>query len=82
MKGYKLESVGTYLRADGMTYPLTDDGGFDDDELMSCHIRDMVLDGDWMTNLSVNDRQAVELVVTKFVHVLEPMTPIIVEEVN
>ena len=82
MKGYKLESVGTYLRADGRTYPLTDDGGFDDDELISCHIRDMVLDGDWMTNLSVHDRQAVELVVTTFVHVLEPMTPIIVEEVK
>lgn len=65
MKGYKLESVGTYLRADGMTYPLTDDGGYDDDELMSCHIRDIEPDGDWMTNLSDDDRKIVESVLNK-----------------
>ena len=74
MKGYKLESVGTYLRADGMTYPLTDDGGYDDDELMSCHIRDMVLDGDWMTNLSDDDRKIVEAIGGKMSHPGKPVT--------
>ena len=52
-KGYALESVGTYLTADGMTHPLTIDGGYDDDELMSCQLRDIEPDGDWMDSLSL-----------------------------
>jgi hypothetical protein len=58
-KGWKLESVGTYLRADGMTFPLLDGGGYDNDELMSCHVRDIEPDGDWMTNLSADDLKIV-----------------------
>ena len=61
-KGYALQSVGTYLTADGMTHPLTIDGGYDDDELMSCHLQDIVPDGDWATSLSPADRKIVEAV--------------------
>ena len=74
MKGYKLESVGTYLRADGMTYPLgrwdstiaitsAVDGSYDPDNGTS--VFDIEPDGDWMTNLSDDDRKIVESVLNK-----------------
>ena len=60
--GYQLESVGTYLRGDGMAYPMTIDGGYDDDEGGAHNIRDTEPDGDWMTSLSDDDRKIVEAV--------------------
>jgi hypothetical protein len=69
MKGYKLESVGTYLRADGMTYPLTIDGwnghGYDDDEGTAFHILDIDPNDEgheWWQSLSDDDRKIVEKV--------------------
>jgi len=59
INGTELESVGTYLRADGMTYPLLASGGYDDDDLMACHLRDIEPDGEWMTNLSADDLKTV-----------------------
>ena len=68
-KGYVLESVGTYLRADGMTYPLgIDSDGFpywisDNDDVDAAtdgvHIYDIEPDGDWVTSLSDEDRHTV-----------------------
>jgi hypothetical protein len=60
--GYRLESVGTYMRADGWCFPMTIDGGYDDDEGGAHHIRDTEPDGDWMTSLSDDDRKTVEAV--------------------
>lgn len=62
---HNLDSVGTYLRADGMTYPLLAGGGYDDDELMACHVCDIELGGDWMTALSADDRKIVEAVLAR-----------------
>jgi hypothetical protein len=60
--GKELESVGTWIQIDGMTYPLLATGGYDDDELKGCHVCDIEVGGDWMTNLSDDDRKTVEAV--------------------
>jgi hypothetical protein len=38
---------------------LLDGGGYDNDEIVSCHVRDIEPDGDWMTNLSADDLKIV-----------------------
>jgi len=60
---YRLESVGTILTYDGMTYPM-DDGTVDYDNLIipGMHLRNIEPDGDWMTSLSVDDRKTVDSV--------------------
>lgn len=64
-KGYQLESVGTYLTADGWTYPML----VDDDnryrgyaQWAGSYLLDAVPDGDWMDSLSLEDRKIVEAV--------------------
>jgi len=52
-----LESVGTVLDTDGMTYPMLAGGGYDHDN--GIHIDDIEPDGDWMTALSDVDRISV-----------------------
>ena len=64
-EGYALESVGTYLKADGWTYPMLVDDcnrycGYA--QWGGVHLRDIEPDGDWMRNLSDDDRQIVEMV--------------------
>ena len=57
-EGWFLESVATYLRADGWTFPMTTDGGYDDDESMSHHISEITLDdegSEWWESLSEAD---------------------------
>ena len=49
-----LESVGTVIDPDGMTYPMLVDGGYDADA--GTHVSDIEKDGDWMNNLSDADR--------------------------
>ena len=65
MDGIELESVGTFLRNDGQTFPMMADGTVgmygDDDE--GTNIRDIDPDGegeDWWANLSPADRIIVE----------------------
>ena len=74
--GKKLESVGAWIQiTNGMVYPLLANGGtqvtmngmvyplpFDINDTMSCHVRDIEPDGDWMTSLSDDDRKIVEAV--------------------
>ena len=55
-KMIKLESVGTMIDADGMTYPMLAGGGYDADE--GTHVGDMDVDGDWWNNLSDTDWSA------------------------
>ena len=62
-QGWFLTSVATYLRADGWTFPMTTDGGYDDDEFMSHHISDITLDDEgyeWWESLSKLDKDIVE----------------------
>ena len=75
MDGTELESVGTFLRNDGMTFPMNADGtvamgdwdwalgepGIKDaiDWCEGVHIADIYLDGDWMNALSDEDRAVV-----------------------
>lgn len=57
-QGWFLESVATYLRADGWTFPMTDNGGYDDDEFMSQHISNIDPDdegAEWWESLSEAD---------------------------
>jgi hypothetical protein len=49
-----LESVGTGLRKDGMTYIMLADGGYDYDS--GVHIDDIEPDGDWMQALDEADK--------------------------
>ena len=49
----RLESVGTVIDVDGMTYPMLAGGGYDADE--GVHVGDIEHDGDWMNNLSDPD---------------------------
>jgi hypothetical protein len=58
--GKELKSVGTYLHIDGMTFPINADGSADSDNKV--HLQDIETDGDWMANLSVDDRKTVEAV--------------------
>jgi hypothetical protein len=75
---WALDSVGSYLRPDGMVFPLPALGGADDDsdihllqyhatncpcESMGVHLRDIEPDGDWMHNLSDADREIIKMVV-------------------
>jgi len=67
-KGYKLESVGTYIRADGWCFPMLATGGYHDDELVAIHIRDCDPEDEgyeWWQNLSPEDRKIVEAVKAK-----------------
>ena len=49
----RLESVGTVLDNDGMTYPMLVDGSYDVNA--GEHLDDIPLDSDWMKNLSESD---------------------------
>ena len=49
----RLESVGTVLDNDGMTYPMLADGSYDVNA--GEHLDDIPLDSDWMKNLSESD---------------------------
>jgi hypothetical protein len=65
LKGWVLESVGTYIRSDGWTFPMTADGGYDDDEGVAINISDCDSDGEgyeWWQSLSDNDRKIAEAV--------------------
>ena len=55
----RLESVGTVIDVDGMTYPMLAGGGYDADE--GVHVSDIETGGDWMTNLSDADWSVVDL---------------------
>ena len=56
---YRLESVGTILTYDGMTYPMEVDGSADYDN--GIHLRD-IRSSDWVANLSPDDRKTVDTV--------------------
>ena len=56
-----LESVGTVLDSNGMTYPMLEGGGYDADA--GIHLRDIEEDGDWMNNLSDTDWSVVDLAI-------------------
>jgi len=67
-EGYQLESVGTYIRADGWTYPLLVGGGYDNDEGGAHHISNIDPEDEgyeWWQNLSPEDRKIVEAVKAK-----------------
>jgi len=49
----RLESVGTVIDVDGMTYPMLVGGGYDADA--GTHVSDIETGGDWMNNLSDTD---------------------------
>ena len=57
---YMLESVGTILTYDGMTYPVEVDGSVDYGQ--GIRLRDIVSDDDWMANLSPDDCRTVDTV--------------------
>ena len=57
----ELESVGTYLRSDGMTYTMMADGRADIDT--ETPLSEIEPDGDWMSTLSSHDREIVAVVV-------------------
>jgi len=57
VEGTALESVGTYLTVDGMTYPLLVDGSYD--TANGVHLLDIEPDGDWANSLSDEDRKIV-----------------------
>jgi hypothetical protein len=56
----ELESVATAIFINGMTYGINIDGSFDSDSAI--HLRDIEPDGDWMVNLSADDRAVVDAV--------------------
>ena len=65
---HNLDSVGTYMRADGWCFPMTIDGGYDDDEGVAHHIRDVDPEDDgyeWWQSLSDDDRKVVEAVLAR-----------------
>ena len=49
----RLESVGTVIDVDGMTYPMLVDGGYDVNA--GEHLDDIPVDSEWMENLSDSD---------------------------
>ena len=52
-EGWFLESVGTYLRADGWTFSMTENGGYHDDEFVSHHVSEISDEGaEWLLSLS------------------------------
>ena len=53
----KLESVGTVLESDGMTYPMLEGGGYDADQ--GIHLEDIEAVGEWWDNLSDADYDTV-----------------------
>lgn len=53
-----LESVGTGIDTDGMTYTMLEGGGYDYGN--AHHVADIEPDGDWMNALSTKDRQVVK----------------------
>ena len=64
-EGYQLESVGTYIRADGWCFPMLASGGYRDDDLVAVHIRDCDPEDEgheWWQRLSPADRKIVEAV--------------------
>ena len=52
---YALESVGTVITSDGMTYPMLREGAYDSSN--GVHLSDIESDGDWFNNLSDADRR-------------------------
>lgn len=52
-----LESVGTGIDTEGMTYAMYENGGYDYDN--GIHVQDIELDGDWMNALSSEDKEVV-----------------------
>ena len=58
IKGFELESVGTFISLEGTTYALGTDGSIDADS--ATYFDEIEPDGDWMTTLSDNDRKIVE----------------------
>tara|TARA_R110000824_G_scaffold400038_1_gene606675 strand:+ start:5612 stop:5818 length:207 start_codon:yes stop_codon:yes gene_type:complete len=52
-----LNSVGSVLDSDGMTYPMLEEGGYDADE--GTHVGDIDIDGEWWDNLSDADYDTV-----------------------
>ena len=63
--GWYLNSVGTFLRKDGWTFPMTDNIDplglrYDDDEHMAHHIFNLDDDGEWITSLSTDDARIVK----------------------
>ena len=61
-----LESVGTGLDTDGMTYPMLETGGYDYGN--GIHLSDIEPDGDWMMGLSEADKIRLSWVSTKTVN--------------
>ena len=62
---WNLESVGTLIAADGWTYPLTVDGGYDNDAGAAHHISNIDPNDagcEWWQSLSDYDRKIVESV--------------------
>ena len=59
MELIELVSVGTYLRGDGMTFPMNADGSTNIYEEEGVHVCDIEPDEDWMTTLSDADRAIV-----------------------
>jgi|TARA_R100001530_G_scaffold126665_1_gene95562 hypothetical protein len=60
MELIELVSVGTYIRPDGMTFPMNADGSKTIYECEGVHVCDIEPDEDWMTTLSDADRAIVE----------------------
>jgi len=52
-----LESVGTGISDDGMTYPMLEGGGYD--TANGIHIRDIESGGDWFLALTEADKEVV-----------------------
>ena len=60
-EGWFLESVGTYLRADGWTFPMTENGGYHDDEFVSHHVSEISDEGaEWWDSLSARDVMTIQ----------------------
>jgi len=59
MELIELVSVGTYIRNDGMTFPMNADGSTNIYEEEGVHVCDIEPDEDWMTTLSDADRAIV-----------------------
>ena len=59
MELIELVSVGTYLRRDGMTFPMNADGSTNIYEEEGVHVCDIEPDEDWMNALSDADRAIV-----------------------
>ena len=57
IKGFELESVGTFISLEGTTYALGTDGSIDADS--ATYFDEIEPDGDWMAALSDNDRKIV-----------------------